>query len=103
MTANLFRDYTQLLKEKHATEASQIKSRMNEICPELTSSLTLSQKTLRTIYSSGVDCTLVGMKNREQVQDCLSLGPRISADSVSKILQSAKWDPIHFIEGDPNE
>jgi hypothetical protein len=99
---NLFRDYSQLLKEKHHVEVNQIKTELDQICPALKTSPTLSQKALRTIRSSGVDCTLVGMRNKAAVQDSVNLDP-IPNHSVERILSSVKWDPIQFVEGNPHE
>ena len=99
---NLFRDYYQLLKEKHHVEVNQIKTELDQICPALKTSPTLAQKVLGTICSCGVDCTLVGMRTKTAVQDLVNL-TTIPNHSVGTILNTIKWDPIQFVEGNPND
>lgn len=92
------------MREKHAAEAAEVKNQLDTLCPKLRSSSTLSQKVLRVLCSAGVDCVLVGLRHPDHVEDAImSLGPEIDNTDVVNILEKVKWDPIHFIEGNPNE
>lgn len=89
--------YERFLKAKHILEAQDISNQMHKIAPSLQSSTTLSQKTMRVLCSSGVDCVLVGMRTTAMVKDILfQLGPRIEQNEVEQILQNVKWKPINY-------
>ena len=80
-TRSLFAAFTSLLESQAALESSKISRVLEDACPELKSSLTLSQKAVRLYLSiRGIDCILVGMRQPSYVLDALSLQPPLESE-----------------------
>lgn len=99
VTNQLFALYTKFLEFKQAQEVHDVKELMDSHCTELTSSKTLSQKAMRVLMSTGIDCMLVGMRRIEYVKDIMSdMKPRLDAAAVDNVLKHTKWDPIPIVQ-----
>jgi aryl-alcohol dehydrogenase-like predicted oxidoreductase len=84
--------YDKYLTERHQREVNEIKVQMDKICPDLSFSKLLAQKTLRVLCSTGIDIELVGMRSTNYVKDITQMGPMIPEEKAMQILQSVKWN-----------
>ena len=87
----LFESFTAFLESKAAIESQVLKATLNQACPALKSSKTLSQKAIR-IYRSipGIDCVLVGMRKTAYVKDILDLQPALTPEEAIEALTGAR-------------
>lgn len=78
-------------------EVELVTEKILECSPSLADSQSLSQKAIRVLASSGVDCVLVGMRHYNYVRDVLfELGSRIPDDEVAKVLEKVEWVPLEM-------
>jgi len=75
---DLFDAMSVYLESQASSEAVEIAAAINDLCPELETSKTLSQKVIR-LYRSlpGVTSILVGMREPRYVRDTLTLAPAL--------------------------
>ncbi|KAL0488456.1 hypothetical protein AKO1_015621 [Acrasis kona] len=101
LCTKMIRDYTTLLKEKHLFEVRNAKKHVDELCPELIGSETMSKKVMRTLLSSGVDCVLTDPRHESQIDDLVvSIGEHVSEKGVKDLMEKAEWRTINFEESD---
>lgn len=77
----LFARMTEFVRAMAGWHAQQLKRILDESCPALVETPTLSRKALR-LYRSfpGIDCVLVGMRRREYVRDVMELDPPLTPE-----------------------
>ena len=70
-----------------ALHSNEISGKLSTLCPDLTNSSTLSQKTLRILSSTGgVDCVLLGMRKMKYVADALDTFSSEKIENANQIL-----------------
>lgn len=89
----LFTDITDYLEGLSSLLSKRIDKVLDEACPSLASSTTLSRKAIR-IYRSipGVSSILVGMRKPEYVEDSLSFEPPLTPEQAMESLDAIQVD-----------
>jgi aryl-alcohol dehydrogenase-like predicted oxidoreductase len=92
----LFMDITHYLEEITSALSKKISRLLDETCPKLKTSPTLSQKVIR-VYRAlpGIEGILVGMRKPEYVQDmheALRASPALTSDEAYRILEAVQHD-----------
>ena len=83
------------LRAQQSVISNQLNQNLIEICPELATSQTLSQKVLR-IYSSipGIQTVLAGIRTPAYVHDALSPLETLAPATAIRILKNFELDPM---------
>ena len=80
---------TEVLESRESARSGRIKEALSRYCPSLTSTPSLSGKTIRILSSfPGIDCVLVGMRKPEYVRDALSAGAPLSTEEAFESLNA---------------
>jgi len=72
----------------------QLISNINELCPAMQSSKSISHKALRLALSADTDCVLIGLRQPKYLDDILDIDVLIDSTAVKTLFNNQQYKEL---------